>query len=361
MPLLWGSTCPTLLRRQKPVVLDMTMLNFCTLYNSNYAAKGLAMYYSLVKHCPSFHLYIFAFDDRLAEAMKTMSLPHITVVTLKEFEDQELLAIKSSRTTGEYCWTCSGSTILYCLEQYHLDACTYIDADLYFFSDPTILINEMGDDDVLITAHRYTSAYDQTATSGKYCVQFMTFKNTENGLHVLRWWRNACLEWCYNRIEDGKFGDQKYLDDWTIRFKGIHELQHLGGGVAPWNMQQYTFRREGDSVIGTELSTEKDFELVFFHFHDLLCFKKGAFREFSLCPNYILPKSAKDVVYSLYLPVLKCSYVEMKKMNSRIDGLATKLVVNKSFVGWVFKFFKRSLLNYLNNGRYMKYSHWIKS
>lgn len=337
------------------------MIYFCTLFDSNYSAKGLAMYYSLVRHCPSFHLYVFAFDDKLAEALMIMQLKHMTIIGLKEFEDEQLLAIKPTRSQSEYCWTCSSSTILYCLQHYDIDSCTYIDSDLFFFADPKVLIEEMGDKDVLITSHRYSPQYDQSATSGKYCVQFMTFKNTPNALHVLNWWRNACIEWCYNRFENGKFGDQKYLDDWTERFTGIHELQNLGGGVAPWNMQQYTFRREGDSVIGTELSTGKDFKLVFFHFHDLLCYKKGVFREFSICPNYILPKSAKDVVYSLYLPVLKRSYVEMKKVNACIDGLATKPVLNKSFVGWVFKFSKRSLLNYLQFDRYMKYCHWIKS
>ena len=94
------------------------MIHFCTLYNSNYAAKGLAMYYSLAKHCPSFHLYLFAFDDQLAVAMKAMQLENLTVVTLKEFEDEALLAVKPTRTAGEYCWTCSGSTILYCLKHY---------------------------------------------------------------------------------------------------------------------------------------------------------------------------------------------------------------------------------------------------
>lgn len=58
--------------------------NFCTLFDSNYSAKGLAMYYSLVEHCTSFHLFVFAFDDKLVNALEKMKLEHVTVVPLKD-------------------------------------------------------------------------------------------------------------------------------------------------------------------------------------------------------------------------------------------------------------------------------------
>lgn len=332
------------------------MINFCTLYNSNYAAKGLAMYQSLVEHCPSFHLYLFAFDDRLAAAMKAMKLSNLTVVTLKEFEDEELLRIKPTRTAGEYCWTCSGSTILYCLEHFDIDSCTYIDSDLYFYSDPTVLIEEMGNNDVLITEHRYTPEYDQTVKSGKYCVQFMTFKKTENGLNVLRWWRNACLDWCYNRFEDGKFGDQKYLNDWTMRFKGIHVLQHLGGGVAPWNMQQYTFKREGQQLIGTEIATGKEFPVVFFHFHALNCYKKWIIREFQIAPTeYDLTANVRELLYDGYLKVQKKCYFEMRDKDKCIDGLATGPAPKSTMGGWI-----AAIVKHAYRSHHRHYSIWIK-
>lgn len=301
------------------------MINFCTLFDSHYSAKGLAMYYSLLRHCPSFHLFIFAFDDELVIVLNKMKLKDVTVITLKEFEDEELLAVKPTRTAREYCWTCSSSTILYCLEHFDIPSCTYLDSDLFFFADPTVLIDEMGDDDVLITEHRYSPQYDQTATSGKYCVQFVTFKNNANGLHLLKWWRNACLEWCYAKLEDGKFGDQKYLDDWPTRFKGVHVLQHLGGGVAPWNMQQYEFCRVNNSIEGKELFTGKTFPVVFFHFHYLLCYKKNNYREFLLTVEfYLLSENVRKHLYNIYLIVLRQSYNRIKRINRHIDCLPAK-------------------------------------
>lgn len=246
------------------------MLNFCTLFNSVYLSRGLTMYDSLKKYSSDFHLYVFAFDDDCYHFFLDRKFDHITVISLQDFEDEELLAIKEDRTAGEYCWTCTPSVIKYVLDNFAVESCTYIDADLYFFSSPKVLIDEVGDKSVLITEHRYTEKYDQTETSGKYCVQFIYFKNDARGRIVLEWWRNACLDWCYGRFEDGKFGDQKYLDDWCARFEGVHELQHLGGGVAPWNIQQYSFSRKKGQILGKEYATNRSFELVFVHFHALI-------------------------------------------------------------------------------------------
>ena len=243
------------------------MDHYCTLFDSFYLSRGLAMYRSLQKQSCDFHLYIFPFDEQAREMLDQLALNHVTLVPLSEFESEELREAKKTRTKGEYCWTCTPYIISYCISRFNLHACTYIDADLYFFSDPRPLILEMKQKSVLITEHRYTAEYDKRKRKGIYCVQFITFKNDPNGLEALNWWRDRCLEWCYDKVEDGKFGDQKYLDDWPERFSGVHVLEHLGGGVAPWNAQQYTFKKEGERV---EVSDSKEArDVIFYHFHYL--------------------------------------------------------------------------------------------
>lgn len=278
------------------------MQNFCTLFNSFYLSRGLAMYYSLLNRSSDFHLYIFAFDDACYATLVKMDLSNATIISLTAFETPELLSIKDSRTKGEYCWTCTASTIWHCIHTFSLDHCTYIDADLLFFSDPKILRDEMGENSVLITEHRYSPDYDQSVLSGIYCVQFITFKNSEQGLKVLDWWKNACIEWCYSRFEDGKFGDQKYLDDWTTRFEGVHVLQHPGGGVAPWNSKTYTY----ESTAGQVLVRSQDSQaapLIFYHFHD---FRYGDGESFRLtAEQYFLKKEVVQFIYGPYANALR--------------------------------------------------------
>jgi hypothetical protein len=287
------------------------VLNFCTLFNSSYLSRGLALYDSLVKHCPQFHLYIFAFDEVSYRFIQSQNYPHITVISLKEFEDPELLNIKPTRSAGEYCWTCTASTIKYSIEKFGLTQCTYIDADMLFYSNPQVLIDEMGDKSVLITEHRYTSDYDQSLESGKYCVQFVTFKNTPEGMQVLNDWRKDTIDWCYDRVEDGKFGDQKYLDYWITRYNCIHELKYLGGGIAPWNVQQYSFQNQNGKLIGKEITSNKTFDVVFFHYHSLKFYQDNIV---SLCASsYMIHSQIIQLFYKPYVRLLNSKKQEVNR------------------------------------------------
>ena len=270
---------------------------FCTLFDSHYLSRGLAMLESLSATGISFHLYVFAFDDLSYQILQDLELPHVTVISLKEFENKALLAVKPTRSKGEYCWTCTPSTIAYCLDTYDLPSCTYLDADLFFFKSPQVLLDEMKEDAVLLTEHRYTACYDQTLRSGRFCVQFMSFKNNEAGRKVLTWWRDACIDWCYDRIEPNRFGDQKYLDDWPERFQKVHVLEHLGGGVAPWNVQQYRIFKD-ETLKGQFQNTS--FDIIFYHFHALKFMQKNAVD----LGGYRLSPSVVKLIYQPYIKKL---------------------------------------------------------
>jgi hypothetical protein len=284
------------------------MINFCTLFDSNYLTRGLALYESLEKVCSSFHVYVIAFNEECYDYLKNAGLPNLTAIALKDFEDEELLQIKPTRSAAEYCWTCTPSVILFCIKKYGLHSCTYIDADMIFYHDPNVLIQEMDNNSILITEHRYTKEYNQSKYCGFYCVQLMCFKNDPNGMIALNWWRDRCIEWCYARHEDGKFGDQKYLDDWLTRFEGVHVLQHPGGGIAPWNLQQFHFLNKDLDISIVEKKSGAKFPLVFFHFHGVKFYTDGYI---SCCePVYEISPVAKKIIYLPYFK--KLSAIEQK-------------------------------------------------
>lgn len=285
-------------------------MNFCTLFDSKYTHYGLALYESLLNSCDKFHIYIFAFDDKSCTILNELKLEHATIVSLREFEDEKLLAVKNTRSKGEYCWTCIPSAIKFVLDKYKTESCTYLDSDIYFFNSPKKFFDEMGSNSVLITDHNYTSCYDQSRKSGKYNSQFTCFKNRADSIRVLEWWRNACIEWCYARHEDGKFGDQKYMDDWPQRFSGVHVLKHLGGGVGPWNIQQYKIFKQREELYGKELTTGKEFQVIFYHFHHV---------RFYACEvdlgGYRLSDEVKNLIYLPYVRHLEKIKVRLKVMD----------------------------------------------
>lgn len=273
---------------------------YCTLFDSNYLTRGLALYQSLVNVHEDFHLFIFPFDNLARDILREFDLPRVTIVPLKDFESPELLAVKPTRTPGEYCWTCTAASILFTLENFDIPEVTYLDSDLFFFDKPSIILDEFhrSGKDVMITRHNYTSEYDQTATSGVYCVQFMTFKANANALKILRWWKDRCVEWCYARFENGKFGDQKYLDDWTERFNGVHVMQNSAAGLAPWNIQQYICK-PGPTVNSTQA--------IFYHFHNLKWIRTATNEGFATQGFYKLSDEVMSYIYQPYFHALQNS------------------------------------------------------
>lgn len=251
-------------------------MNFCTLFDKGYLSRGLLLYYSLKKYCNDFSLYILSIDDICYDALRTLSLENVFVTKLEDFENDTLKEAKKNRTHGEYCWTCSSWSIKYFIETYNLDSCTYLDADLYFFSSPYDLINSFNNSgcSVGIITHNFgNKLYDSKMTNfvGKYNVAFNTFKNSEIGLKILYEWCQECIDMCKD-VQDGKtFGDQKILDTWKERYgTEVYEYCFPGANVAPWNIYRFSeiFEIE-DGLALYDKITKKYHKLYFIHFHGI--------------------------------------------------------------------------------------------
>ena len=164
-----------------------------------------------------------------------------------------------------YYWSCKAFLVKKVIKEQGAESATYIDCDFMFFDSPEKIFQEMGEADVLIQPNNFSYLrVNDFVPVGYYCSCFECFKNTKNGLRVLNWWHKKCMEWCFTRFEDGKFADQKYLDDWRTRFRGVREITEVGANVAPWNAQKYDFLLKGKQIF-----INGKWPLIYYHFHSL--------------------------------------------------------------------------------------------
>jgi len=258
-----------------------------------------------------------------------MALDHVTLIPLHSLENSDILRAKSNRNHKEYCWTCSPAIIRYVFSNFEVPSCVYLDADLFFFKSPESLLQDLWDSDssVFITPSNFEGDKEKY---GKYCVQFMPFKNNEEGNKVLDKWYYSCLDWCYDKVENDRFGDQKYLNTWIQEFDSVSEID------TPLSVSLYYLDKTDEDVIKN---------LLFFHFNCLDFYEDGYVDcGFYQIPGFILNK--------IYVPYFKT----FLKIINILKGIDTKY----EFVGRKVNLPKPERLKLINTMISVKVFNWFR-
>jgi hypothetical protein len=287
---------------------------FCTLFDSGYLLKGLAMVRSLASHYSNLQIYVLCMDTQTQSILNALNLPYVSCISLSEVETEELLIAKADRGVAEYCWTLSAGFTWHVMSQHpEIDMLTYVDADLLFYSNVQPLFDEIGNASIAIIEHRFTERLKDREVNGRFCVEWVSFRRDEQGMACLSRWRAQCLEWCYYRLEDGKMGDQKYLDEWPERYNKCHILMHPGAGIAPWNYAQYGFGKNGEADI-----TVDGAQLIFYHFHQFQLLDNGKFDRLSTFYTSECPEPAD--VYETYEMTLQHCLQDVREVVPNFKG-----------------------------------------
>jgi len=241
------------------------MRSFCTLSDKNYLKQGLALIKSLEtvvasgQFLDSYILYYLCLDEETYNALEDEDVVRIK---LSEVENtrEDIVKYKERKAYNEYCWSLASTFCRYLLEEKRLPNILYIDSDIYFYQDPQIIYDELGEKSIGIIRHRHNTSYSQ---DGEYNVGIVYFKNTEEGLECLRWWNDCILNEL--RPELATCGDQKYLEEF-VPVWGDHVciLDKTFAHGAPWNFRLYVydnFKNDGTVIWG-----DKEQPLVFNHF-----------------------------------------------------------------------------------------------
>lgn len=219
--------------------------HYATYFDRHYLSRGLALIESLARVAPESSIVVLCLDVETERVLRALALPNVRLVPLSELEarDPALVEARSTRSRIEYYFTLTAPFLLDVLVgDPGVERLAYVDADHYFFAPPSPLIGALDRSSVVILDHRYPPSLADKYVFGRYNVGLLGFRRDDRALAILRWWRARCLEWCYDRLEGDRYGDQKYLDAWPVRFAGVQVLEYKGIGVAPWNTTNYRIR-----------------------------------------------------------------------------------------------------------------------
>ncbi|MBU1726464.1 MAG: glycosyl transferase [Candidatus Omnitrophica bacterium] len=254
-------------------------------------------------------------DKACHDALNDLGLKCAVLISLEDFEsgDSLLLKAKVNRNKIEYYFTCTPSLPIYIMNHYkEADMITYLDSDLYFFSDPKAVFDEIGANSVSIIPHRWSQVLKANEQLGIYNVGWLSFRRDAQGLACLNWWRDKCLEWCYSAVEPGRYLDQKYLDEWPERFKGVKVVENKGANLAPWNIGNHRCTFKGrDVFVDGQL-------LVFFHFSGLKKIESWLYNPNAYSTVHKIKPSGL-LLQKVYAPYFR-SLFEVKRLISVIKG-----------------------------------------
>lgn len=271
---------------------------FCTYCDQGYAARLLCLHGSLRDQGEPFRLYVLCFDAATEAVVAAQEDPSLVAVPLAELlaADPAYAAVRSTRSRVEFYFTATPVIVRHCFaRELAAEVMTYLDADLFFFRPASKVFAEQGAASVGIVPHRFTARSRNSARHGTYNVAWVSFRRDAAGLSCLEWWRERCLEWCFDRVEDGRFADQGYLDEFPRRFAGVRSLEHPGINAAPWNVEP----AELDCVDGRPRLQGRS--VLFYHYQGIREVNPGWFDPGLRNYHLTLTPGLRDWLYLPYL------------------------------------------------------------
>ena len=150
----------------------------------------------------------------------------------------------------------------------------YLDPDTAVCNSLQPMVEMLSEASILLTPHQLMPDHEHQAIvdneicslgHGIYNLGFIAVSNSEPSWSFSQWWKDRCLEYCYDEREKGIFVDQKWCDLVPAFFDGVTIVRDPGYNVASWNLSNRTLAMTADG----EMVVNKSHLLRFFHFTKL--------------------------------------------------------------------------------------------
>jgi len=257
-----------------------SLQRYCSIIDSNYIARARALHSSMERHCKPYKWHILALDEVTMKAL--VGLDNVKITGYGSWcpcglkIDNALLKARGVLDWNVFIWALKSAWMLHLLKRVGLPSVSYIDADCFFFSSPELLFKEVGDAELAVCPHRFSSDVKEYEVNGKFNGGYIFARSVENVHRCLDEWMKICAA-----HENGKHTEQKHLNTWPKKW-GAYVIKNIGVDLAPWNQRQYKYSCEYGNIY------VEDVPLIFYHFHQ------------KLKPHYNLHKFVEENIYSIY-------------------------------------------------------------
>ncbi|WP_312097723.1 cell envelope integrity protein TolA, partial [Niallia sp.] len=320
-----------------------TNQNFCVIAGKEYCIKIMAVYQSLVKNSDNFNLWVCCTDAITHKFLNEKNLKNMHLIKVEEIENDQLRAVKQERKINEYCWTLKSFLIDYILENNDIEQVLYCDGDIYFFSNPESIFSEWGSASIYLTPQRDLEWVEQKF--GKYQAGIIGFRKDKTGLSAVQWWKDRCLEWCGAVENNGRFGDQKYLDQLPIMYDNVRISTNLGVNAAPWNIiynNDFKISMQEDKVF-----VNND-PLVAYHFSCITIYDSNKFDLWNMHQLTI----QTEIMNYIYVPYLDHLETLITSYQNSYPGIIRATLSTNDFIQAKTKYhstkLKRRMIKYNN-------------
>lgn len=239
-----------------------------TLCSLNYMHQAITLGKSLLKNNPDYK-FVIGLVDIIQNKIDSNLIASFDVIEVEKVVPASMLKDMTKRyNIIELNTAVKPFYFEYLFNHYNAEYVTYFDPDIMIFGSFSTIEKIFDEGSNLIVTPHSISPKEHGAmtdiafiTVGIFNFGFVSMRNTETCINLVKWWQRRLFENCYLNPAAGLFVDQLWMNLAVCYAEKAFILRDLGHNMAPWNLHERMLsKKDGIEYVNEETP------LTFFHF-----------------------------------------------------------------------------------------------
>jgi len=242
-----------------------------TLCSNNYLAQAKILLTSFKKYHPDY-TFVIGLVDKMAEGINYDEFSDGQVIPVEELGIPNFDELCKRYNVVELNTSVKASYFLYIKQKFPgVTKVIYLDPDIKVFNTLDAIWTLLDTKNIVVTPHilnpispdNYTPQENIFLNYGIYNLGFLGVNiSSTQSVEFLKWWENRILNFGYNRVQEGYFVDQLWINLAPLFFDKVAIIREPGYNMAPWNLHERVISSYSESKI----LVNGDCPLFFYHF-----------------------------------------------------------------------------------------------